>query len=104
MPIRYDDPSNDEVRAELMRQSHYVYGPIGLGGILGPTKHAYYVLRSPTMPGWRYLLDMYCLPRTAAGWSHMLLCFDLEPPTHREYQEAWWKRKELSCLTNGHTR
>lgn len=89
------EPSNDELRAELLRQSHEIFDCIGLGGVLGPNKFKYDQLRLPCMPAYKYLLAMYALPRTTAGWSWLLIQFDLTPPTLSESKEAWLRKEEI---------
>lgn len=89
------EPSNQELRVELLRLSHVIFGCIGMGGYLGPTSRHYRRLRMPCFPWDGYLLDMYGLPRSTVGWSHLLECFDLMPPTLSETWQASWRKREI---------
>lgn len=87
-------PSNDEVQTELLRISHATFDCIGMGGVLGPSKNHYDNSRMPRFPWSGYLLDMYGVTRSTKGWSFLLECFGLTPPTRGESKEALWKQKE----------
>ncbi len=87
-------PSNDDIRGELLAQSHVLYGDAGLGGSLGPLKEQFDRYRPE---GWPYsgaLLRMFGLMKNAEGWRFLLQSFGFMPADCSEVQTSSQRRKE----------
>lgn len=92
-------PSNDRIEQELMRQSACLYGPIGMGGVLGPVKDQYDRVRTLGYPLAQTLLKTFGLPTSSEAWKWLIMGFRLLPPTQSELVEAQCKLLEVTRST-----
>lgn len=84
---------NDALGRELLTQSHALFGAIGLGGKVGPTKQQYNRIRPEGWPHSETISKMYHLTKRAEGWNHLLGMFGLVPPTPADIQQAAWHKE-----------
>ena len=89
--------SDDDLKQELLRQSHAIYGIVGMGGFFAPLAQQYDVNRQAGWPEHRTILRLYGLPiKDRAGWHYVIQALGFAVPEGEELHNFYLRRREIN--------
>jgi hypothetical protein len=87
------EPDDDEIKDELVTQSHDLFKEIGLGGVVGPAMYQFDKERPDHWPYSQTILKWFGYTKNAEGWRCLLRAFGFVPPTPSDIQASAHRRR-----------
>ena len=97
--------SDEELKQELLRQSHALYGIVGMGGFFAPLAQQYDKNRTPGYPQANTICRRYGLSENdRAGWHYVIQALGFAVPEGEELHNYFLRRREITRLLPAQTK